>query len=174
MQDSMYYMPYMPPEWQSCWNIPPDPGTINDPYTYPYNLPAALELIRDAVSSEKEDEMFYQYMLEIAPEQDKEIIRSIRDDERKHFGLFRGIYTSITGQMLPPAQEVRFTPPDSYCEGLRRALFGELGAVEKYRRILFAMQDRVNINMMVEIITDEQKHADKWNYLFDINQCTAG
>jgi len=160
----------LPPYWQ--YGMGQGPVPIPDmPYTYPYNLPAALLLIRESVASERKDEMFYQYLLDTAPDRDKEIIRSIRDDERKHFSLFRGIYTEITGQMLPPPAEVSFTPPDSYCDGLRQALFGELGAVEKYRRILFAMEARPQVNKLIEIITDEQKHADKWNYLFSLNEC---
>lgn len=163
--------PYRMPELPYQMPQPPSPN-LSDPYTYPGNLPEALELIKDAVSSEREDELFYDYLLNNAPSQeDKEIITTIRDDERKHFRLFRQIYQDLTGQMLPPPPEPEFTPPPSYCAGVRKALFGELGAVEKYRRILFALQDRVQINKLTEIITDELKHANKWNYLYVQNEC---
>ncbi|MCR4435866.1 MAG: ferritin-like domain-containing protein [Clostridiales bacterium] len=143
-----------------------------DPYTYPGNLSGALQLIHGAVAGEREDELFYDYLISIAPsEEDKKIISSIRDDERKHFKLFRQIYLELTGQMLPPAQDTEFERPKSYCAGIQKALFGELGAVERYRKILFALQDRRQINMLTEIITDEIKHSSKYNFLYSRNQC---
>lgn len=151
------------------------PGCIpvQDEYSYPQNLPEALQLIRDAVSGEREDELFYDYLISVAPsEDDKEIIRGIRDNERKHFRLFRQMYCELTGQMPPePAMEPEFEKPASYCDGLRKALFGELGAVQRYRRILFALQDRRLINMITEIITDELRHASLYNYLITKNRC---
>jgi len=143
-----------------------------DQYTYPYNFPMALELIREAVAGEVEDEKFYDYLIGLAPtEEDQEIIRSIRDDERKHFALFRQLYYELTGMMLPPPQEGVFMPPATYCMGLKHALRGELAAVQKYRKILFAMQSRRHINMMTEIITDELRHADLYNLLYSKNEC---
>lgn len=143
-----------------------------DPYSYPQNLPTALQLICNAVAGEREDEMFYDYLISVAPsEEDKDIIRSIRDDERKHFMMFRQIYFELTCQMLPPPKETEFERPKSYCAGIQKALFGELGAVERYRRILFALQDRRQINMLTEIITDELKHSSKYNFLYSRNGC---
>lgn len=148
------------------------PEPENGYYTYPQNLPMALNLIESAVLGEREDELFYDYMVKLAPcKEDKAMIMGIRDDERKHNVLFRGIYCQLTGQILPPGPEPEFTPPKTYCEGIQKALFGELAAVERYRKILYALQDRVQINKMVEIITDEQKHATKWNYLYSKNEC---
>jgi rubrerythrin len=146
--------------------------TPRDQYSYPYNLPMALQLIRQAVAGEREDEMFYDYLLNTAPsEEDKNIIRGIRDDEKKHFGLFRQIYYELTGQMIPPPPKTEFTKPKSYCMGLKRALKGELGAVEKYRKILFALQERRQINILTEIITDELRHGNLYNLLYSKNEC---
>lgn len=169
-------IPFSPPcMLQSSYMRPPAvPGVLRqDPYSYPYNLPAALQLIRDAVSGEREDELFYDYLINEAPsEEDKNIIRSIRDDEKKHFRMFRMIYSELTGQKAPPPKQAEFQKPESYCAGIQKALFGELGAVERYRRILFAMQDRRHINMLTEIITDEIKHSGKYNFLFSKNGCS--
>ena len=143
-----------------------------DPYTYPQNLPMALQLIREAVAGEREDELFYDYLLSVAPsEEDKNIIRGIRNDERKHFGLFRQIYCELTGKTVPIPQKEEFTKPASYCQGLKKALQGELGAVERYRKILFALQDRRQINMLTEIITDELRHGNLYNLLYSKNEC---
>jgi hypothetical protein len=44
--------------------------------------------------------------------------------------------------------------------------------VEKYRKILFVLTDRNQINKMVEIITDELRHGILYNYLYSKNKCT--
>jgi rubrerythrin len=134
-----------------------------------YAYPEALKIIAEAVRSEREDELFYDYMLSVAPPAQREIITSIRDDERKHAKLFRQLYWELTGQDLPPAQEVPFERPQNYCAGITKALFGELGAVEKYRKILFGLEFLPYRNIITEIYTDELKHATKWNYLFTVN-----
>ena len=139
-------------------------------YVPVYAYPRALELIVESVRSEREDELFYDYLLSVAPGQEqKEIISSIRDDERKHSKMFREIYWEVTGQEIPPAPDVTFEKPQNYCQGIKKALFGELAAVEKYREILFGFEFLPYRNMLTEIYTDELKHASKWNYLFALN-----
>lgn len=116
--------------------------------------------------------MFYSWLIEQAPSnEDKEIIVGIRDNEIGHFSLFRQLYYEITG--IPPQQikVEQFIPPESYCAGLAKALLGEQNAVQKYRKILYAMQNRVHINMMTEIITDELRHGILYNYLYAKNSC---
>lgn len=132
------------------------------------NIPdSILGLIRSAVAGEREDELFYDYLISSAPSaEDKEIIESIRNDERKHNRMFRQLYYELTGEMLPPAMESDFQMPASYTDGIKKALFGELAAVEKYRKILFALGNRRHINMLTEVITDELRHGSKYNYLF--------
>ena len=143
-----------------------------EPYTYPQNLPQALKSIQEAVTGEAEDRKFYQYLIDNAPSnEDKEIIAGIRDDEIGHFSLFRQVYYQLTGQMLPPTQDVAFQKPASYCAGIKKALVGEQNAAKKYKRILFALQDRVQINILTEIITDELRHGILYNYLYTKNGC---
>ena len=144
-----------------------------DPYTYPGNVKMALQLIKEAVEGENEDRMFYGYLLENAPKEDKEIIAGIRNDEMGHFGLFRTLYRELTGQMLPPPQDVPFEKPESYCQGLGKSIIGETNAVRKYRNILYAMMDRRMINIVTGIITDEIRHAALYNYLYAKNNCKA-
>lgn len=145
------------------------------PY-YPQNaFPQALQLIAEAAGSEREDELFYESLLSMAPgPEDMEIISSIRDDERKHNRIFRQLYCELTGREVPPANGEGFEPPASYCQGIRRALFGELAAVERYRMILFGLSTcQPYANAVTEIYTDELKHSVKWNYLYCINGCCA-
>lgn len=136
------------------------------------DLAQALELIREAVEGETEDRLFYSYLIQNAKsESDKEIIGGIRDNEINHAKLFRQLYYDHTGKMIPQNDNVTFEPPKSYCDGLKRALIGETNAVVKYRKILFAMNNRKHINMLTEIITDELRHASLYNFLIHSNEC---
>ena len=154
------------------YEMPAPPTVREDPYNARTNLEAALITVRQATEGEAEDRAFYEYLISIAPSQeDRDIIEGIRNDEMKHFKLFRQLYFDITGERLPSAQPAPFEQPASYCEGLKKALLGEQGAVVKYRRVLFAMRNRRHINMITEIITDELRHLGLYNYLFSKNRC---
>lgn len=62
----------------------------------------AIDLIMQSVSGEKEDEIFYDILIKQAPtEKEKNIITSIRNDERKHNKILRELYYSFTGNILP-------------------------------------------------------------------------
>lgn len=134
-------------------------------------LEEALKLVRNAVQGEREDEIFYDYMISVAPtKEEKDIISSIRDDEIKHNKMFREIYYYFTGEELPRNTHADFKEPESYVDGLRRALFGELSAMERYRIIRAGLPTRYYRDMVFEILTDELKHADKYNYLLSLNR----
>ncbi|WP_235941376.1 ferritin family protein [Paenibacillus puerhi] len=151
--------------------VPPGPyGNMRQQPTTYKSLEEAIALIREALAGEKEDELFYDYLISVAPSQeDKEILTSIRDDERKHNQMFRKLYQTLTGQTIAEAKDVKFEKPKSYTDGLRKAFFGELEAVERYRDIRAGLQERYNRDMLFEIITDEQKHASKLNYLLNLD-----
>lgn len=146
----------------------------DDIFRIPENLENALNLIQEAVAGESEDRAFYTYLAENAPDEEaREIINSIRDNEINHFNLFRRLYFDITGEMLPAAVMQEFAPPENFCDGIKRALMGEQNAVQKYRQILYAMQPRIHINIMVEIITDEIRHGILYNYLYSKYNCNS-
>jgi rubrerythrin len=150
-----------------------DDNTMNlDIYSYPENLSNAISLIEEALAGEEEDRLFYSYLINNAPsEEDRQIISGIRDNEIRHHSLFLKLYSDLTGETVPQIPGERFIPPSSYCEGLQRSIIGEESAVAKYRKILFAMQDRIHINMLTEIITDEIRHGILYTYLYSKNKC---
>ena len=185
MQPYMQQGPYTPAQGMLTQGVPmqgvpvqgmPTQGLPNmadlQQYIYPANLQEALQLISGGVAGEREDRIFYDYLINAASsEEDKETIRGIRDNEIHHFALFKVIYYQLTGQLLPQPKDTPFIKPVSYCAGLRKALLGEENAVTRYRKILFAMQNRVHINMLVEIITDELRHGTLYSYLYAKNNC---
>lgn len=133
-------------------------------------LSLALDEIRKAVQGEREDELFYDYLISLALTKDeKEIIESIRNDERKHNQLFRKIYKDFTGNEINTMNEENLKKPSSFMDGIRTALFGELKAVDKYKAIRRALPIGAYKDMLFDIIMDELKHASKYNYLFTLN-----
>jgi len=131
----------------------------------------SLALMVEAVQGEKEDRLFYEYLISVAPTQaDKEIIAAIRDDEIRHNLMFKKMYLDFTGQEVKDVTEEVFKKPASYIDGIQQALFGELKAVEKYREIRKGLPDRHNRDLVFEILTDELKHAAKYNFLYTENQ----
>ena len=127
----------------------------------------AIGLIKQSVGDEKEDEMFYDTLIKQAPtEKEKDIIRSIRDDERKHNQILRRLYYEFTGQMLL-ADTVTNVPNSNmdYKSNLEKALFGELDAVAKYRKIMGTMPSGNSYTLLMSIMTDELRHASKYNFL---------
>lgn len=130
-------------------------------------LNQAIELIRQSVGDEKEDELFYDSLIKQAPtEKEKEIIRSIRDDERKHNQILRQLYYEFTGRVIPvDTSVVNANKEQNYKEQLEKALFGELNAVVKYRRIMGTMPSGNSYTLLMSIMTDELRHANKYNFL---------
>ena len=129
-------------------------------------LDESLALVKDAIQGEREDELFYDYLLSLAPtKEEKDIIASIRDDEKKHNKYFREIYSFYTGKSVPLPNNIVFEKPQSYIDGIRKSKFGELSAVERYRDIRAGIPDKYHRDMVFEIITDELKHAHKYDYI---------
>jgi len=137
----------------------------NDPEIITLNQ--AIMLIRKSIGDEKEDEMFYETIIRQAPtDKEKNIIRSIRDDERRHNQILRKLYFEFTGQMLPPDQIMQEASNNNdYKANLEKALFGELEAVVKYRKILGTMPSGNPYTLIMSIMTDELRHASKYNFL---------
>ena len=143
-----------------------------DLYRYPENLSNAIALIQNTLIDEEEEYIFYTYMSEIAPsEEEMQMITGIRNDEISHHHLFSKIYQDITETKAIQLNINRFVRPASYCEGLKRALLAEQQGIENSRQILYAMQTRIHINMMTEILEDEIRHATLFNYMYTKNDC---
>ena len=134
-------------------------------------LNEAIELIKRSVADEREDELFYTDLIKQAPsEKEKKIIENIRDDERKHNKILRQLFYEFTGQTLGEDNSIQqLNDYLNYRENLEKALFGELDAVAKYRKILGTMPSGDSYTLLMSIMTDELRHASKYNFLICIN-----
>jgi rubrerythrin len=140
----------------------------------PQTLQKSLTLMAEAVQGEREDQLFYDYLISVAPTQeDKDIIASIRDDEIRHNSMFKMISKDFTGKDVMTVNGEEFEKPNSYIEGIQQALFGELRAVEKYREILKGLPEGFYRDAVFDILTDEIKHSAKYNFLYTKNQTSA-
>lgn len=130
-------------------------------------LNQAIELIKKSVESEKEDEQFYNLLLpQTSSLEAKEIIKSIRDDEKKHNQILRKLYYDFTGQVVPTNTFLNKTENYStFNKNLKTAMFGELEAVKKYRKILSTMPSGDSYTLLMAIILDELRHANLYNFL---------
>ena len=154
-------------------------------------LAQGVDLIRQSVFDEREDEMFYDSLIKKArTEQEKKIITEIRDDERKHNRILREVYFNLTGQMVSgmgmsdmPSMQMMSNASNmssslekshetheelEYKTGLEKALFGELEAVIRYRRIMSVMPSGNNYILLMSIMTDEIRHSAMYNFLIHI------
>lgn len=144
-------------------SMPADPF----PYDYPQNRSLALQFICEAIAGEAEDGELYARLLRTARgEEERRILAGIRADERKHGALLRKLYFELTGRNAVERAR-RFAPQRGGT--LKEALIGETAAVSKYRKILFAMQERRHVNMLTEILTDEIRHADLIGLLLHVS-----
>ncbi|MEK5358141.1 ferritin-like domain-containing protein [Paenibacillus sp. FSL L8-0709] len=126
----------------------------------------ALELMRNSVQGERNDELFYDQLIKLAPNQEQaEVIISIRNDERGHNQMFRQMYRELTGHEVTGVSNEVPENVNSYIAGLQKSFQGELSAVEKYRKIWFGLPYGIYKDTLYGIILDEQKHAAKYNNL---------
>ncbi|MCB2295407.1 hypothetical protein LGK95_18145 [Clostridium algoriphilum] len=130
----------------------------------------SLDLIQEAVQDERADELLYDYLISVASTQEeKNIITSIRDEERNHRKWFREMYKYYTGVEIQSNNGENFIRPASYIEGISKSVFGELSAMEKYRFIREGLPSRLYRDTVFRILTDEMKHATKYNYILNKN-----
>ncbi|MDT3426448.1 rubrerythrin [Paenibacillus forsythiae] len=154
----MYYQPYAIPR----------PVSVN--WSFYRNDDMVLQLIEQSIQGERNDELFYDFLIKLAPtSQEKEIITGIRDDERKHRAMFRALYTQLTGKAPAVTEEASEQLPSSYLAGIETALLGELKAFEKYRTLYLHINPRYR-DWIFEIMTDEMKHASYYNWLYAKNK----
>ena len=129
-------------------------------------LEESITVVKKAIQDEREDELFYDYLISVAPtEEEKNIIINIRDDERKHNKSLREIYAFYTGETIYSPSNESFVKPESYIDGIRKAKLVKLGAVERYRDIRSGIPHRYYRDMVFGILTDKFKHAHKYDYI---------
>lgn len=125
-----------------------------------------LDMLLLALKDESKDQNYYEQLSKkVDNKEDAKILRQISLDEQKHYKYFAQIYKRLTGKN-PSVQFEKAEVGNNIVGEFAQAIFEELGAVEFYLRLMFLFLDLQIRDMIYEIITDEQAHASKLNYLY--------
>ncbi len=123
-------------------------------------------MILCAIEQENNDMRYYEKLSTcVKDEKDRECLRRIHLEDMKHFNMFSGLYTNLTGkEPIFEYDEIDIENPlaEEFLEGAEQ----KLENVELYRNIMMAFLDVGIRDMIFEIITDEQRHAQKLNQLY--------
>lgn len=157
--------PHCPPN-----ETPPQPPHCPPNETDKPNAPSdnkyILEMIREAIKDEIKDGKYYDELAnKVENENDKKALHKIHADEVKHSKMLKEIYHMLTGEypdISVEAPTVGCDLPQIFSE----RLYEELDAVEFYRKLMFVFLNLEIRDMLFEILTDEQAHAQIMNYLF--------
>jgi rubrerythrin len=125
--------------------------------------------LQRAIQGELEAIAYYQSLISLAPETDREEIQQIRADEQRHAQILSQLYFNLTGR---PPVTIPVEPPriPSYLEGLEEAVGGELDAVEVYRNLILSTYNQQIRDSIFEIMVDEQEHATRLTLLYAKNK----
>ncbi|MFE5321858.1 ferritin-like domain-containing protein [Paenibacillus sp. NPDC056579] len=133
----------------------------------PYHvLQESLHFIQEAVAGESNAEKFYEKLLELAPsEEDRSVITSIREDERRQLQILREIYLAFTGREVPASALMEYKEPASYKDGLRIVIFNKWKTNQNAGNLLAAMPTGYYQNLLAKIAVDNVTIVSKFNYL---------
>ena len=145
--------------------------------TYPSTaqFKEAINLINSSIENEQADAMFYMWLIQNIPtdlEESQRVdiaqtIQGIANDEKLHNEILKSMYRQLTGtEAQIQAQGEPFEVPNSFEEGVVKALKGEVEAVRKYRKIMAGMPDNSYRDQVFSILTDELRHGILYNYIY--------
>ena len=128
-----------------------------------------LSLILQALRDEKADYEYHGKLLEMLDdEHEKEVIKAIQLDERKHYMLLSDIYYELAGS--PPIVESTARKIGTcIVSELAKGILGKLERQEFYKKLLFAVSGMTR-DIVFDIVSDKGRHATKFNYLFAKNR----
>lgn len=143
----------------------------NNLYNYNryFRVQSETQLINDierAINGEYSAIACYQQLAKMAPTQaERNQILEIREDERRHFKAFSGIYTTLTGKQ--PTPEIIEECPDTYKGGLEASFKDEQETVDFYLDIADSTQAIVIKETFRRAAADEQNHAVWFLYFLE-------
>lgn len=165
----MYYRPYSETNAAGSaihhlngWSFRPNGMQL--PY---HGLQESLQIIQETVAGERNAESFYQRLLDLAPsEEDRSLISSIREEERRHIQIFREIYLAFTGREVMETVPITvYKEPTSYEDGLKQAIFNKWKTSQRGGNILAAMPTGYYQNLLAKVAIDNVTLVSKLNYL---------
>ena len=129
------------------------------------------ELLKDAINSEAMTVEYYQQLAsDVSDIDDRERLRQMSLDEKKHYNMLMEMYKAMAGKDFEEGDKKEVPKGENVLSRIAASIDKELENVEAYRPILFALEDPMFKNYLQEIITDEQNHAARLNYMYSKNK----
>lgn len=139
----------------------------NNEYVQFRNNTQLIHDIQKAINGEFSAISCYEKLAQKAPNQDiRDQILEIREDEKRHFKEFQGIYTRLTGRQ--PTATITEECPSTYRSGLEASFKDEQETVDFYLDIADKVQDVSIKESFRRAAADEQNHA-VW-FLYFLNK----
>ncbi len=136
-----------------------------------YSNKYVLELIKDAIDDELKVGDFYSALsASVRDIDDSKMLGEICLDERKHMKMLEDVYNKLAEEDYMPKTSDEPALADDYIKNIESAISGEIKSAEGYRPLLFALENQQLKNYITEIMTDEQNHAAKLNYIYSKNK----
>lgn len=134
-------------------------------------LEEVLALVKQSVQTNRDDELFYDYLYSNAPtKEEKDIIDTIRTNKVKQNHMFRRIYQDFKSKQFMTHSYTRFQEPFSYLDGIKKAFFLELTDMERLRAILKRMTNQYYRDMVFEVFNNQLIHTNMYTYILAKNK----
>ncbi len=124
------------------------------------------DIILLSMKNEAKDRAFYEKLLPVLKDEDKNIIKSIILDETKHYKLLSHIYRLLNNKSAEIETVERAETSGNILKDLSEALLDEAEAVKLYRELMSSSVTEEIKDLFFEIMTDEMMHSTLLNYLY--------
>ena len=118
-----------------------------------------LTMIFAAMQAQRRSVRVYELMANAAGDtRDKEMLRTIRREERRHYYFLEGIYEDLTGEAAQP-QKVAISLPKNFVDMLKTAICDKLEVIDHLEKIRAATRCARHQELLLLIISDQKEHA---------------
>lgn len=126
-----------------------------------------LDMIQMGITDSAQTASFYKTLMNVLHiPNDIEMVRNTYLDELKHVKLLQEIYYIASGEKAPEYTVTPVSLSENILENFQKAIFDSLEAADFYRELYFSFLNLELRDMLFEILTDEQDHAARFNFLF--------
>ncbi|MBQ1502301.1 MAG: ferritin-like domain-containing protein [Firmicutes bacterium] len=118
-----------------------------------------VSMLEGAMRVQKRSVRVYELMAAAARSpKDRELLRTIRREERRHYYFLEGIYEELTGKAVQPVRTA-LSLPRYYPDMLRTAICDKLETIDRLELIMGELRCVKQRQVMDIILTDQKEHA---------------
>jgi len=118
-----------------------------------------IEMLNAAMQAQRRSVRIYEIMANAAiGAKDKDMLRTIRREERRHYYLLEGIFEDLTGEAVLP-QRPALSMPKYFPDMLKTAICDKLEVIDHLELIRSEMNCVRQRDLLDIIISDQKEHA---------------